>query len=199
LLLSRRHDQGAAEAALALSQLAGGPVPLRRWSLAHDPEHPLLQLGAPRALPRPHTLTAMLVLDAGGQVYGLPLDGPVGPSCWWSDGAPAPAQVIDASQAVPLVRLLGPTGFRRLLATDRATVVLSHCSDPAGTEVAVRVDELQGLQHVAVETYSASMRLASGCMGMGRCSDGQSVLVLDTAALWRHVAASRQPGAATPR
>jgi chemotaxis protein histidine kinase CheA len=141
----------------------------------------------------------MLVLDAGGQVYGLPLDGPVGPSSWWSDGTPTPAHVGDASRAVPLVRLLGPTGFRRLLATDRATVVLSHCADPAGTEVAVRVDELQGLQHVAVLPYSPSVRLASGCLGMGRCSDGQSVLVLDTAALWRHVAASRQPGAATPR
>lgn len=199
LLLSRRHDHGAAEAALALSQLAGGPVPLRRWSLAHDPECPPLRAAAPRALPRAPTLAAMLVLDAGGQVYGLPLDGPVGPSCWWSDGAPTPAHVSDASQAVPLVRLLGPTGFRRLLATDRATVVLSHCSDPAGTEVAVRVDELQGLQHVVVQPYTDTLRLASGCVGMGLCSDGQNVLVLDTAALWRHVAASRQPGAAAPR
>lgn len=199
LLLSRRHDLRAAEAALALSQLAGGPVPLRRWSLAHDPECPPLRLAAPRALPLPPTLAAMLVLDAGGQVYGLPLDGPVGPSCWWGDGAPTPAHVSDASLAVPLVRLLGPTGFRRLLATDRATVVLSHCSDPAGTEVAVRVDELQGLQHVVVQPYSATLRLASGCVGMGLCSDGQQVLVLDPATLWRHVAASRQPGAATPR
>jgi chemotaxis protein histidine kinase CheA len=94
---------------------------------------------------------------------------------------------------VPLVRLLGVTGFRRLLATDRATVVLSHAADPANTEVAVRVDDLQGLQHVAVQPYSDTLRLASGCLGTGHCSDGQPVLVLDAAMLWRHVAALTQP------
>lgn len=193
LLLSRREDAGATDAALELAQLAGGPVPLRRWSLAHDPECPPLSATSERARPRPPVYTAMLVVDAGGQVYGLPLDGTVGPGSWWTDGPNAPAQTPTASRAVPLVRLLGVTGFRRLLATDRATVVLSQLANPVGTELAVRVDDLQGLQHVAVTPYSDTLRLASGCLGSGHCSDGQPLLVLDAAALWRHVAALTQP------
>lgn len=196
-LLSRRLDAGATDAALALAQLAGGPVPLRRWSLAHDPERPLRSHPA-RLPPPPSAFTAMLVLDAGGQVYGLPLDAPVGPSSWWNDNASPPAQAPELPRPVPLVRLLGPTGFRRLLATDRATVVLSHASNPVGTEVAVRVDDLQGLQHVAVQAYSPILRLASGCVGTGRCSDGQQVLVLDATALWRHVAALSLPAEPKP-
>ncbi len=195
LLLSRRVDAGATDAALALTQMAGGPVPLQRWSLAHDPECPPLPA---RAQPQPPVYTAMLVVDAGGQVYGLPLDGPVGPGSWWTDGPNAPTQAPTALRTVPLVRLLGPTGFRRLLATDRATVVLSHHADPVGTELAVRVDDLQGLQHVVVQPCSDILRQASGCVGTGHCADGQPVLVLDAAALWRHVAAFSQPAEPKP-
>jgi DNA-binding NarL/FixJ family response regulator len=192
LLLSVRDDTGAIHAAMSLAGLTGGPVPLRRWAQANRPlsQRDVGEFPAPSSF----TMTkAMLLVDAGGLTYGFPLDAPVAPTAWWSDNGP----VVDATTqghgtATPLVHLLGPTGFRRLLATDTATVVLCRESDGSGPLAPVRVDALLGLRHVLVEFHSDAVRRASGCIGVGCGQDGQPVLVLDASSLWRHLSTTVQ-------
>jgi CheY-like chemotaxis protein len=189
LLMARRTDNAAADAALALAGLAGGPNPLRRWATAWHPanasEHSdaVMSTGAPSSA----SLQLLLVVEAGGQAYGLRIDADTAPACWWTDGAPVPAASADAVPVVTLARLLGPTRFRRLLATDTATVVFRRVNDPAGPHTALRVDEVLGLEHVMVDPFDTWMARASGCTGRGVSADKRPLLVLDAAALMHHL------------
>lgn len=192
LLLSRREDDSAAEAALALTALAGGPVPLQRWARAH---HPAAGMATPAGvLPQPLTRRT-LVVDAGGQCYGLPLDADAVPACWWTDSGTTAV----ARPGLPLVRLLGISGFRRLLATDRATVVLRDALDASAPDLEIRVDEVIGPQSLLIEPVSDLMRRASGCCGLSRTREGQPVLVLDAASLRCQLVRYQQQGLAAPR
>jgi DNA-binding NarL/FixJ family response regulator len=194
-LLARREDDGASEAAQALTGLAGGPRPLARWASGHSPceaRHAAASSDTAFTLP-------LLLVESGGQRYGFRLDSPVAPACWWTDGAAAPATTSACTPPMALNRLLGETGFRRLLASDCATVVFRHVAPAGDTDVALRVDDVLGLHHVLVQITSPLMGRASGCVGYGRCDDGQPLLVLDTESLMPLLAQLRRIDATLPR
>lgn len=200
-LLSRRLDERAQAAAESLVDLPGGPVPLARWAGWY---HPALR-GVDQ---HPHGLPALgaaapmcLIFEAGGERYALPMDGPVIPAGWWLDGHQPPHGVHPPACALPLVRLLGSSGFRRLLITDRVTILLqpgphdSHGGPhrrehrpapvPVHAPVGLRVDEVLGVQALAIDRCPPSLAYAGGCLGTAMDQDGVDVLVLDGAALHR--------------
>ena len=197
LLLARRQDEGAAHAALTLTSLAGGPNPLRRWAAAFGPG----QVNTvPADAPQRPRVEALLVVEAGGQRFGLPMAAPVEPACWWTDDNPLPGPaVVTDPPPVPLVQLLGTSGFRRLLATDRATVLLRRPDQADGRGHAIRVDEVLGLQPVELTACPDIVMRASGCVGIGRSVDGQPLLVLDPLALVSQIDRHAHSRAAAPR
>lgn len=195
-LLVRREDDGASEAALALSGLAGGARPLARWAQAHqpDPNQRRASAGADNTCNLP-----LLLVEAGGQRYGFRMDAEVAPSCWWSDDSLQPPSSPETATPVALNRLLGESGFRRLLASDNATVVFSQLQDGATQRSALRVDEVLGLHEVPVQLTSPLVGRASGCVGYGRCDDGQWALVLDSLSLLPLLDVVRRIDATLPR
>lgn len=184
-LLALRTDERAAEAAMTLAGLTGGPLPLARWAGWFHPSHASVASAATLDARRQAGVTLCLLFDAGGQRYALPMDAPVAPSAWWTDGHPLPEQVEAPAGAWPLVRLLGSSGFRRLLITDRATIVLHDRRDPAAPEPALRVDEVLRQESLAIDACPPHLAQASGCLGSARDSEGEPVLVLEGSALLR--------------
>jgi hypothetical protein len=191
-LLALREDERGAEAALALTAIAGGPVPLGRWAGWYHPAHETFAGEAELSQRRQRTMPMCLLFDAGGQRYGLPLDAEVAPGCWWTDGSPqVPAGEPVAS--LPLVRLLGSSGFRRLLCTDRATVLLRRLEGDRTVERGLRVDDVLGIESLEVDSCPTFARLASGCQAVAVDRDGEPVLVLDGERLWRLLHAAQTP------
>jgi len=191
-LLSLREDHRGAEAALALTALVGGPVPLGRWAGWYHPAHETVAGEAALSSRRTQVQPLCLLFDAGGQRYALPLDAEVAPGCWWADGHPQPP-LQEPLAALPLVRLFGSSGFRRLLCTDRATVVLRRQDDGPMREHGVRVDEVLGLEPLALEPCPPYIARASACQAVAVDRDGEPVLVLDGAQLWRHLDHAQTP------
>lgn len=185
-LLAVREDSRGAEAALALTALVGGPVPLGRWAGWYHPAHETAAGEAALSSRRQQVQPLCLLFDAGGQRYALPLDAEVAPGCWWADGHPQPP-LQEPLAALPLVRLFGSSGFRRLLCTDRATVVLRRQGAGPMREHGVRVDEVLGLEPLAVEPCPPTIARASACQAVAVDRDGEPVLVLDGAQLWRQL------------
>jgi len=207
LLLSRRTDAGAAPAALSLTALAGGPGPLQRWAGTHHPVaalatvaaplDALLQTDADRQTNPPVTL-ALLVIEAAGLCYGLRLDGPTPPTCWWTDDAVMAPPTAEA-MTVSLNRLWGPSAFRRRMATERATVTFGPAATAGAAPRVLRVDEVLGLQHLAVHTHPEWLARASGCTGHATTGDGRCVLVLDAAAPFKPLTTVDLRSATAPR
>ena len=186
-LLAQRLDERAADAALALTGIAGGPVPLGRWAGWYHPAHETFAGEATLTRRRQAVWPLCLLVDAGGQRYALPLEAEVCPGAWWSDGDPLPGHADPQLPALPMVRLLGGSRFRRLLATDRATVMLRREEQGQVAEHAVRVDEVLGIEPLAVDRCPTWTARASGLVGTAVDRDGEPVLVLDGDALWREL------------
>lgn len=189
-LLSLREDDRGAEAALALTALVGGPVPLGRWAGWYHPAHETAAGEAELSRRRREVQPLCLLFDAGGQRYALPLDADVAPGCWWADGHPQPP-LQEPLAAVPLVRLFGSSGFRRLLCTDRATVVLRRQDTGAMRQCGVRVDHVLGIEPLATEPCPPYIARASACQAVAIDRDGEPVLVLDGDQLWRQLDSTR--------
>ncbi|MBQ0930923.1 hypothetical protein [Ideonella alba] len=191
-LLSLREDERGGEAALALTGLAGGPVPLGRWGGWYHPAHETVAGEAELSRRRQRVQPLCLLFDAGGQRFALPLDAEVAPGCWWSDGHPLPP-MQEPVAALPLVRLFGSSGFRRLLCTDRATIVLRRQEAAQVHEQGLRVDEVLGIEPLALDPCPPATALASGCQALAIDRDGEPVLVLDGRQLWLQLAALSTP------
>lgn len=191
-LLCLRHDERGGEAALALTALVGGPVPLGRWGGWYHPAHETVAGEAELSRRRQRVQPLCLVFDAGGQRFALPLDADVAPGCWWSDGHPLPP-VQESLAALPLVRLFGSSGFRRLLCTDRATIVLRRQDDTQMREQGLRVDEVLGIEPLALDPCPPATAQASGCQAVAVDRDGEPVLVLDGRQLWQQLGALTAP------
>ena len=189
-LLSQREDARGGEAALALTAIAGGPVPLSRWAGWYHPAQEGFADAMELTRRREAVMPLCLLFDAGGQRYALPLDAGIAPGCWWTDGGARPPQADGHLAALPLVRLLGSSGFRRLLCTDRATVLLRRQDGAAPAELAMRVDEVMGIEPLELEPCPHHTRLASGCQATAVDRDGEAVLVLDGPHLWRTLEAA---------
>jgi hypothetical protein len=185
-LLSLREDGRGAEAALTLTALVGGPVPLGRWAGWYHPTHETAVGESALCNRRQQVQPLCLLFDAGGQRYALPLDAEVAPGCWWADGHPQPP-LQEPLAALPLVRLFGSSGFRRLLCTDRATVVLRRQDGGQMREHGLRVDEVLGLEPLALEPCPPYIARASACRAVAVDRDGEPVLVLDSVQLWRQL------------
>lgn len=189
-LLAQRLDERAAEAAQALTGIAGGPVPLNRWAGWYHPAHETFEGEAALSQRRQQSWPLCLLFDAGGQRYALALDADVAPGCWWSDNGPLPESTDTTQPALPLVRLLGSSGFRRLLCTDRASVLLRRSENGRTQEHTLRVDEVMGIEPLEIEPCPTWAARASGCLGSAVDRDGEPVLVLEGAALWRQLHAA---------
>lgn len=191
-LLCLREDDRGAEAALSLTGLVGGPVPLGRWAGWYHPAHETAAGEAELSIRRHQAQPLCLLFDAGGQRFALPLDADVAPGCWWADGHPAPAR-HEPLAALPLVRLFGSSGFRRLLCTDRATVVLRRQASGQMLEQGLRVDEVLGIEPLAVEPCPPYTARASACQAVAVDRDGEPVLVLDGTQLWHQLESAKAP------
>ena len=130
-------------------------------------------------LPFTIMMTSVMTVEAGGQVFGLPLDAVVETLKVRREEISrigAAAAFVHRGRTLPLVELAGLLGATEDLETSGACVVVA---DVAGQGVGLKVDGLGGRMDVMLKPMEGLLAGMDGISGTTLLGDGRVMIVLD--------------------